>query len=158
MLEVLWLFCLPILGQRLTVPPNRLCNPERVTIVERTKMELAKVNSSWGAVVDPAVSKGVNLTLYTPTTNDMSCRNASLKCFLDEVKVLYIELDVAGESLKGLITSMKRTLSPLSNYPVPEASCEPLSCELHPEMSADSFLQNLGKILKQMNSSYCRKT
>ncbi|CAL8334389.1 unnamed protein product [Boreogadus saida] len=138
MLEVLWLFCLPILGQ-----PLKLCSRERVDIVERTKMELSKV------------SKGVNITLYTPPTNDMSCRNASLKCFLDEVKVLEIELDVAGESLKEFIR-MKRTLDQL--YPVPEASCEPLSCELHPEMSADSFLQNLGKILKQMNSSYCRKT
>ncbi|CAL8374702.1 unnamed protein product [Gadus morhua 'NCC'] len=150
MLEVLWLFCLPILCLPILGQPfPNLCSNERLLIVNRTKNELSKV------------SEGVNLTLYTPTTTDMqSCGNASLKCFLDEVKVLYIELDVGGESgksLQDLIKKMKSSLSLLSNYPVPEASCELMSCELHPEMSADSFLHNLGIFLKQMNSSYCRK-
>ena len=47
MLEVLWLFCLSILGQSLTVQPQMACATEMWRILDGAIKELSKVNTSW---------------------------------------------------------------------------------------------------------------
>ncbi|XP_037533829.1 uncharacterized protein LOC119410982 [Nematolebias whitei] len=135
---------------------NWVCTKDLINWV-CTKDFISRVNSLTKMALNQT---DVNLTLYTPTLLDFEqkCPSFAIKCFDEELKILFRELDIPRRNLnvRKLLTFKKvsRKHSNTNRKKHPQFDC--LQCELLVEQNADVFLGNLLSTVQRINDESCR--